>query len=317
MKKSTLLIGEPMGLFIAKSKGKLEEIDEFSLTTCGAEFNVAVGMKRLGHDVSYMTKLGDDPFGRKIVNMMNKTGISTDMIIYSTTNPTGFMFKSMVSEGDPSIFYFRKGSAASTLCGKDVEYLDYSNYDIIHMTGITPALSDSTKEATDTLLRMARENGITFSFDPNLRPQLWPSKEAMANYMNEMACKADIFLPGINEAKIILGEDSPEKIAEYYLERGTKTVIVKLGAEGAYFATAHENGYVQGYDVETIVDTVGAGDGFAAGVLTGLRENLPLREAVRRGCAIGAIQIMSKGDNDGLPTTKELSKFMQGEPDWR
>jgi 2-dehydro-3-deoxygluconokinase len=128
---------------------------------------------------------------------------------------------------------------------------------------------------------------------------------------------ADIFLPGINEAKTILGISEPEKIAEHYLSRGTKTVIIKLGADGAYYANEKESGYVPGFDVDTIVDTVGAGDGFAVGVLTALREDLPLAEAVRRGCAIGSIQLLSKGDNDGLPTTEELKKFMDGDPNWR
>lgn len=317
MKKSLLLVGEPMGLFIAKSFGKLEEVDEFSLTTCGAEFNVAVGLKRLGHEVSYMTKLGDDPFGKRIVGMMKATGILTDMILYSKNHPTGFMFKSMVADGDPDIFYFRRGSAASTLCKADVWDLDYIKYDAIHMTGITPALSESAREATAALLQRARENNILFSFDPNLRPQLWPSREAMADYINGMAAKSDIFLPGVKEAKIILGETDPEKIGRYYLDQGTKTVIVKLGAAGAYYATARESGYVPGFKVETIVDTVGAGDGFAAGVLSGLREGLSLRETVRRGCAIGAIQLMSKGDNDGLPYKDELDRFMLGEKNFR
>lgn len=144
-KKRTLLVGEPMGLFVAEETGKLEDVDYYSFTTCGAELNVAVGLRRLGHEVSYMTKLGRDPFGKRIVNTMNDTGISTDMIIYSDTNPTGFMFKSKVLEGDPDIFYFRKKSAASTIGPEDVEHFDYSQYDILHMTGITPALSDSTR----------------------------------------------------------------------------------------------------------------------------------------------------------------------------
>ena len=107
--KTTLLVGEPMGLFIAEETGRLEDVDHFSFTTCGAELNVAIGMKRLGHEVSYMTKLGRDPFGKRITNRMEEIGISTGHILFSDERPTGFMFKSMVAEGDPSIFYFRRG----------------------------------------------------------------------------------------------------------------------------------------------------------------------------------------------------------------
>lgn len=319
MKKSVLLVGEPMGLFIANETGRLEDVDEFTLTTCGAEFNVAVGLKRLDHDVTYMTRLGEDPFGKKIINMMRKTGISTEEIILSRTNPTGFMFKEKAEAGaDPGIFYFRKGSAASTLSAADVEKLDFTKFDIVHLTGITPALTQSCREASEAINRRAREAGCLFSFDPNLRPQLWPSKEIMSDYMNRMAAKSDLFLPGINEVKTILGESDPETAAGRYLSMGTGTVVLKLGAKGAYYAQrGGTSGYVDSFPVKKIVDTVGAGDGFAAGVLSGLREGLSLEEAVRRGCAVGAVQVMSKGDNDGLPYRDELDAFMAGREKWR
>ena len=318
MEKRVLLVGEPMGLFIANEVGKLEDVNSFALTTCGAEFNVAVGITRLGGKVTYMTKLGNDPFGKKILKTMETTGISTDEIILSDSRPTGFMLKEKVESGDPGIFYFRKGSAASSLSPSDVERLDFSKFDIVHLTGITPALSESCRDMAETLNRKARENGCLFSFDPNLRPQLWPSRERMIEYINSMAMKSDLFLPGINEAKILIGEENPEKIAQKYIELGAKTVIVKVGAKGAYYASCRgESGTVDGFPVKKVVDTVGAGDGFAAGVLTGLREGASLPEAVRQGCAIGAIQVMSKGDNDGLPYRDELDAFIKGKPDWR
>ena len=220
MMKKTLLAGEPMGLFIAQNKGHLDEVNGYSLAIAGAELNVAIGMKRLNHEVGYLTKLGNDPFGKRVIKTMNENGISTELITFTDDRTTGFMLKSMVEKGDPEIFYYRKNSAASTLCGKDVENLDFSQYDTIHMTGITPALTDSTREATSVLCQKARQNNMLFSFDPNLRPQLWGDKEKMVRYMNDMAGKSDIFLPGINEAKILLGESDPEKIAKTYLDMG-------------------------------------------------------------------------------------------------
>lgn len=318
MKKNVLLVGEPMGLFIANETGRLEEVSEFSLTTCGAEFNVAIGLTRLHKSVSYLTKLGNDPFGKRILNVMNRVGISTEQILFSDSRPTGFMFKEKVEQGDPGIFYFRKGSAASSLNKQDIEGLDFQQYGIVHLTGITPALSDSCREMAETLNKRAREDGCLFSFDPNLRPQLWPSTSIMTEYINKMAAQSDLFLPGINEAKILIGEDRPEEIANRYMEMGTRTVIVKLGAQGAYYADCRGNtGYVDGFPVSQVVDTVGAGDGFAAGVLSELLDDASLEQAVKVGCAIGAIQVMSKGDNDGLPDSEELNAFMNGRPDWR
>lgn len=318
MEKSVLLAGEPMGLFIANEVGELECVKNFTLATCGAELNVAIGLRRLGHKVTYMTKLGDDLFGRKIVNTMKDNGVGADEVTVLKTNPTGFMFKSKVLTGDPAILYYRKGSAASTLSRDDVANLDFNKYDIVHLTGITPALALSTREASEELNRRSGECGCFFSFDPNLRPQLWGSEKDMAEYINKIASRSDLFLPGVKEAKVLTGKEKPEEIAEYYLASGTGAVAIKLGTDGAYYADAGgSRGYVAGFRVEHVVDTVGAGDGFAAGVLSGIREGLSLKEAVKRGCAVGAIQVMSKGDNDGLPTRKELEDFMSGKAEWR
>ncbi|MNJ65308.1 2-dehydro-3-deoxygluconokinase [compost metagenome] len=117
--------------------------------------------------------------------------------------------------------------------------------------------------------------------------------------------------PGSSEGKLLTGRDKPEDIADFYLERGVSLVVIKLGPEGAYFKSADQEGYADGFKVEEVVDTVGAGDGFAVGVISGLLEQLPLQEAVRRGNAIGAINIMSPGDMDGLPDREKLQKFME------
>ncbi len=315
--KKTLLVGEPMGLLIAQECGSFDTVEGWDITTCGAELNVAIGLARLEHGVGYMTKLGNDPFGQRIINCMKANKISTDLIKKVDDRFTGFMLKSKVEEGDPAIFYFRKNSAASTLNGNDVKELDFTDYDWIHATGITAALTDNTRDALEKLIEVARNNNMTYSFDPNLRPQLWPSQEIMANYMNYMASKSDYFFPGIKECKICIGIDDPIEAAKKYRELGAKCVIIKLGKDGAYYDNGKENGFVEGFKIDKIIDTVGAGDGFAAGCISGIKEGLSLKEAVRRGNAIGAIQLTSKGDNDGLPTRDELSKFMNGDKNWR
>lgn len=318
MSKRMLLIGEPMGLFIADSFGRLEYIDKFSLSTCGAELNVAIGLRRLGHNVTYFTKLGHDLLATRILHTLTCNGISTDSIIYSDTASTGFMFKSRVADGDPDIYYCRKGSAASTLSPQDIMSLDYTEFDGIHFTGITPALSASTRDASKALIRLAKQHNCMFSFDPNLRFQLWSSKQDMISCINQMAFQADLFFPGIGEAEQLTGKSSPEAVAEFYLLHGTKAIVVKLGERGAYYSSYDgQHGFVHGFPAHPIVDTVGAGDGFAAGVLSALREGLSLEQAVLRGCAVGAIQVMSRGDNDGLPTRQELKDFMDGKLDWR
>ena len=310
MSKGVILVGEPMGLLIAQNEGPLEAAQSYALAVAGAEFNVAVGLSRLEQNTAYLTKLGRDPFGRLIVNTLHKNNISSELITYSDTKNTGFMMKGRVSAGDPEIFYFRKGSAASTLSREDVEQIQFQNYNWIHLTGILPALSETTRDASFYLMEKARENGLTISFDPNLRPQLWPDQETMISVVNSLAAKADYIFPGTAEGKILMGSSDPKEINDFYLKCGPKAVATKWGSRGPYLSTPDGSFLSEGFRVEKVVDTVGAGDGFAAGTIYGLREGMSLADAVRCGNAVGALQVMNQGDNEGLPTTEKLKSFM-------
>src|SRR5262249_48052510 len=120
------------------------------------------------------------------------------------------------------------------------------------------------------------------------------------------AAAADLVMPGLNEGRILTGYEQPEDIAKFYLDLGVQAVVVKLGPEGAYFATASRAQRVRGVPAPRVVDTVGAGDGFAVGVLSALLDGADLAAAVARGNAIGARVVQFPGDSDGLPTRAEL-----------
>lgn len=311
MPNKVLLAGEPLGLFIAKSEGALEDVSEYSCAVAGAEFNVAVGLSRLGHTVGYFTKLGDDPFGKRIRKTMERNGIGTELVSWSGERSTGFMLKSMTAAGDPDIFYFRRNSAAASISRADIDRLDLSGYGWLHLTGILPALSASAREAAFRLIARAHENRMTVSFDPNLRPQLWRSREEMVKTINALAAESDLIFPGAAEGRVLAGSENPEEITAFYRGLGVKTVAVKTGKKGAYVSSGGECFQVRGCPVKKVVDTVGAGDGFAAGIISALEEGLSLREAVRRGNAVGAIQVTFRGDNEGLPTREALQAFLK------
>ena len=308
--KRVLTVGEPMGLFIAQEEAKLEKVKHFSTSVAGAEFNVAVGLTRLGHTVGYLTKVGEDPFGRQIINCMNENGIDTSLTQIDPHHRTGFMLKSKTSQGDPDIYYFRAGSAASTISVEDVKGVDLTKWDAIHLSGILPATSETALATTYYLMDAAGQAGIPIFFDPNLRPQLWSSKEKMVEEINKMCALADYVLPGENEGLTLCGSKDPKVIGEFYLNLGAKTVVVKTGADGAETFTREGSFKTAAYPPKEIVDTVGAGDGFAAGLESALMEGLSLEQAVQRAGAIGTIQIMHVSDNEGLPTRTELEKFM-------
>ena len=307
---NVILFGEPMALLIADSAGELKDVTHFTRSLSGAEVNVGIGLSRLGHHVTYITKLGDDPFGHFIEESLKKEGIDTSYITYDPIYRTGIQLKCMVSDGDPQAPYYRRGSAAAQITPDDMERIDFTDVDCVHITGIPPALSESCKDATFRLLELAKEHEIPVSFDPNLRPALWHDAETMIDVINKLAASADLLLPGIEEGKTLLGLNNPGEIAAAYLKMGVEQVIVKQGSDGAYGRNQIGSCYISGYKVEDVIDTVGAGDGFAVGVISALLEGLTFEDMIRRGNAIGAIQVTNQSDNEGLPTKPQLDKFM-------
>lgn len=309
--KRVLLFGEPMVLLTTTSAVSLDEATEFTKSLAGAEVNVAIGLTRLGHKATYLTALGDDPWGHYIKTKLHQEGIDTSLVYYSNQYPTGMMMKNQVTEGDPDIYYYRKGSAFSNFDTKIIDQIDLSNYDQVHITGIPLALSQNTRLASLKLVEKAKRAGLYVSYDPNLRISLWPDSKTMIETTNQMAQYCNMFLPGNNEGKILMSSDDPKIISKYYLDLGVEQIVIKLGAKGAYFASKDTSITIPGFKVTKVVDTVGAGDGFASGIISAHLENLSVPDMLIRANAIGALQVQTLGDNEGLPTKEQLSKYLK------
>ncbi|AYR23654.1 sugar kinase [Herbaspirillum rubrisubalbicans] len=299
--------GEALALLVADEVGPFEEVERYTRRLAGAETNVAIGLARLGLKVGWASRVGNDAFGRFIRKRVAQEGVDVSRVLTDMEFRTAIQLKAKAVDGaDPAIEYYHKGSAAShlSLADFDADYFGAARH--LHATGIAPALSPSTMAFAHHAMEVMRAAGKTISFDPNLRPMLWPSKEVMAQQLNALAFKADWVLPGLSEGKILTGYEDPREIAGFYLERDVKMVVIKLGAEGAYWRTGEGEGRVAGVPVKEVVDTVGAGDGFAVGVISGMLEGLPVAQAVMRGNRIGAFAIQVVGDMEGLPTRAEL-----------
>jgi 2-dehydro-3-deoxygluconokinase len=305
-----ILFGEPMVMFTADTPGPLEDVEHFTRRLAGAEVNVAIGLLRLGHRVSYVTRLGNDAFGRYIRKKLKVEWIDAQ-IIQDDRHTTGFQLKEKSLTGDPAVDYYRGNSAASHLCPGDIESLDFSGARLLHITGIPPALSEETRAATFHMIQKARDKGLLVSFDPNLRPALWEDRETMVRVLNEIAFQCNFVLPGCREGLELSGSDDPARIAAFYLDRGATMVTVKLGSRGSYTESRTERFYQECKPVDRIVDTVGAGDGFAVGIISGILEGLSLYETVERANAIGALQLRHEGDNEGLPTKDMLETYLK------
>ncbi|HJV63814.1 MAG TPA: sugar kinase [Albitalea sp.] len=303
-----LTLGEAMVLFAAEDAGPLATAGRFRRHSAGAELNVAIGLARLGLRVGYLSRVGDDSFGRFLLDTMAAEGIASALVQVCEGQRTGFMLKGRAADGgDPEIEYHRRGSAACGMGPQDLQRLAGVRARHLHLTGISPALSVGCRALVFDAVRWARSHGIGISFDPNLRPRLWGSAAEMASIVNELAALCDLLLPGIDEGRCLTGLQSPEAIADHYLERGASEVVLKLGAQGAWCAARDgTRQLVPGVPVPHVVDTVGAGDGFAVGVISGRLEGLTLPEAAMRGNRIGARVVQFPGDSDGLPTRLQL-----------
>jgi 2-dehydro-3-deoxygluconokinase len=305
-----ITIGEAMAMFVATETGELSAVEHFIKRVAGAELNVATGLARLGMNVGWVSRVGNDSFGQFVVDSLKKEGIDASGVTLDSRFATGFQLKSKVENGtDPIVEYFRKGSAASHLSTDDYHPDYFSSARHLHLSGVAAALSCSSYELLDHAAITMKAQGKTISFDPNLRPVLWKSEAEMISKLNHLAFQADWVLPGVKEGMILTKKHSPEGIADFYLNQGVKAVVLKTGADGAWFKTAEgEKGAVAAINVENVVDTVGAGDGFAVGVISALLEGKTLPQAVARGNKIGSLAIQVQGDSEGLPTREALGE---------
>ena len=308
-------LGEALLLLAATEAGRLEEVRRFDKRTAGAETNVATGLARLGLRVGWLSRLGSDSMSRFLLAEFTRAGIDCAQVVQDPAQRTGFMFKGRVDDGsDPPIEYHRQGSAASRFSVDDIDAGWLGSARHLHVTGVFPALAPNTLLATHRAIDIMRERGRTISFDPNLRPALWPTAAVMRDTLNHLAVRCDWVLPGLEEGRQLTGCESPQDIAAFYRERGARLVVVKLGAEGAWFDGDGGRGQLPAFPVERVVDTVGAGDGFAVGLISALLEGRPLIDAVRRGAWIGARAVQSPGDTEGLPSRAELdAAHLQGD----
>mgnify|MGYP003619813532 FL=1 len=307
--KKIITVGEAMAMFIADEKKNLSDVERFTRSIAGAEVNVAIGLSRLGHEVTYISSVGNDPFGEYIKKVLKKEKIRTGYVTVNTRRNTGFQLKEKNEKEDPKVVYFRKNSAASSLSRNILKKLDLKEYDLLHITGIFPSLSRRNYQFTKELIIKAKKNGVLVTFDPNCRPVLWKNEEEMIKVTNEIAFMCDVIIPGYSEGKILTGKDSTEEIAQFYIDKGIKNVFMKYKKEKSLFFSKEGYETFPCFKVK-VIDTVGAGDGFAVGVIDGLLNNLSGEEILRQANAIGAIQVTNLSDNEGLPVRNELERFI-------
>lgn len=305
-------LGETMVMFSPDQNGALRYVHSFRKRFAGAESNVAIGLVRLGHSCGWISKVGDDEFGRFVLREVRAEGVEVSQVKFHESAPTGIMFKEISEGRDTRVYYYRKDSAASRMVPGDLDAAYIAGARVLHVTGITPALSATCMETLMQALVLARSHGGTVSFDPNIRLKLWSREEATLVIKNILPY-VDIALPGMEEGEILFHKKDPDEVIDAFLESGAKTVALKLGAEGCIVADASRRCRMDAYKVEKAVDPIGAGDAFAAGFLAAYLEGGSLEECGKMANAMGAYAVTTAGDIEGLPQRNELEAFMRKE----
>lgn len=299
-----ITIGETMVSFIPSEHGALRYVTDFKKKIAGAESNLAIGLSKLGHKAGWISRLGKDELGYYVRNWIRSEGIDTSYVMFDGEHRTGLMIKETNFSKESKVYYYRENSAASFLCKDDLplEYLKKAK--VIHLTGITPVLSDSCKQMVDFLMEFGKENNILISFDPNIRKRLWKGKD-LRKYMESISLQSDIVLLGLEEAETLFHTRQINQIVEKLKNEGrAKYIAIKDGGKGAWVSNTVDTIKIPPYPCK-VLDPIGAGDGFNAGFLAGILQKESLEICGKMGAIVGALATETTGDTEGYPT-KEL-----------
>jgi 2-dehydro-3-deoxygluconokinase len=296
-------IGECLAVLYPPDPISLDETQTLIVGSAGAEANLALVMAQLGHSVRLIGRVGDDAFGRRVRRTLDGVGVDTTFLHTDSTAPTGLYVREWLPDGMRRVYYYRAGSAGSRLAPKDVALNVIEGAQILHLTGITPALSESCLAAVQHSIALAKATNTLVSFDPNYRARLWEPATAR-KVLLPLIAQTDILLMGHEDALAIFGTDNAATAMNSALTLGVPMVLFKQAEQGALLRTTHLHLQAPAHSVAQVVDPVGAGDAFDAGFLSGYLRGLPLAEALALGNRFGAKAVSVRGDQ--LPSSAEV-----------
>jgi 2-dehydro-3-deoxygluconokinase len=294
-----LTVGEAM--VSIRSKAAMRLGGEAQLSVAGSESNVAIGLSRLGHRAAWLGALGNDEPGRLVQRTLRAEGVDVRHLRFSDESFTGFIAFDQPAHDLTRVSYHRRGSAGSTLTASEcVAALEEAQPRLLHVTGITPALSPSAHAAVLALVKAAGTAKV--SLDVNYRGRLWSRADAAIALRELLPHVSTIFA---SEDELDILTDAADAVPAL-LEVGATEVVVTAGGEGAWTHTAEGTTHQKALPV-TVVDSIGAGDAFVSGYLSATLDNLPIPARLERGTACGAFCVGAFGDWESLPTREDLT----------
>ena len=291
-------LGETMAQVLPSNGHSLESSQSFAIRPAGAESNVAHGLAQLGTAVAWVSRLGDDALGRRILTELEGNRIDTASVTMEAQSRTGLFLKDP-NPVDSTVVYYRDGSAASKISATDVARAFSLKPRIMHLTGITPALSQSCHDAVKFALHNSKKHGVAISFDVNYRSALWPDSQTAAETLRALASRADIVFIGLDEAETLWGTSNADDVRSMFA--GLSTLVVKDGSREAVEYSDSTITRVPALPVD-VIEPVGAGDAFAAGWLYGLLGGLPPEVRLRLGHLMAGRALRSLTDHFHIST---------------
>lgn len=306
-----LTFGETMALMRTDQVGPLAHASTLSLGIGGSESNVAIGLQRLGVQAVWCGRVGADSLGSLVEREIRAEGVDVRAAV-DPSAPTGLMIKERRTPATQRVTYYRSGSAGSRITPEDIDEQLVSGAALLHVTGITPALSTQAASSLRYAVDTARASGVPVSFDLNFRGNLWSPEGARSVY-RDIIPLADVVFAGEDEAAIAVGAGEPEELARRIAALGPHQVVIKLGEDGALALIDGELHRQEAVPVNAI-DTVGAGDAFVAGYLAELVTNQPAQHRLQTAVRTGAFACIVPGDWEGFPRREELPLLDAREP---
>jgi 2-dehydro-3-deoxygluconokinase len=304
-------IGEVMGMLDPDRPGPLEDAEHFTLRVAGAETNVLIAAARLGHRAALVSAVGNDPVGRLVLRTLETQGVDTSLVQTDAGAPTGVFFKERFDDGLRRVYYYREGSAASRLTPAGALLDGIGTPGVLVVSGLSLGLG--RPEGLSAVVRDAVERfaaaGSTVVFDPNMRPGVWDGARARDDFA-QIRASVDVLIAGEEELTALAPGVAVPQAAEALCADGLRAVVVKAGARGAVLYERGSVTPVAPFPVARVVDPVGAGDAFAAGVVTGLLRGWPLLDGVRLGALLGARAVTTSGDWEAVPAGQSPERLL-------
>jgi 2-dehydro-3-deoxygluconokinase len=314
-------LGECLVTLVAGRPGPLADATTFERFVAGAEANVAVGLVRLGHAVTYIGRVGNDAFGEAVRRQLRGEGVDTTFLGTDPEGPNGLMIRERPGLVPAQVVYYRRDSAGSHVSGADVDEAAragaFADARWVHVTGITPALSPGACAAVERVIALGREVRATISLDVNLRRRLW-SDETAAPVLRDLASRVDVLFGSADELAVLAGrpvdgDDDPADLARATLDLGPSVSVAKLGAAGALAAERDTAVSVHrpAVPLASVLDPVGAGDAFCAGFIAARLEGRGVVDALEEANACGAAVASALGDQGGLPNRATVELMLR------